>query len=317
MKKLFYLFFVSVICETNISAQTNQYVDLQQSVLNPASKIGWNLVFQDELNGSKSPIWRSEGCGANVVPGTPFYNRTSNYAQTSTSLKFVTTKDNPVLPPPYPNYVIKNYSSAEIESDPCIWWEVDSYPVANHSWKYGYFEARIKNPKAQLAYPAFWLFGEPNSKSKWNEIDCFEQGAGDCLVMSNHYQATSNPLDHNAPHKWINSLPQQSFGNTWVTYAVKWEPNKIIWYINNVPIRIETDRPPSTSIIPSTAMWVIAGQGLTEKQSWATPVTLNLPKLFPNEMEVDYIRVFQRANYNNPDPVFTINKQTSVMSRII
>src|SRR5690606_28036232 len=124
----------------------------------------------------------------NDYPDAPFYFRNSNYTQTSTSLKFVTTKDNPIIVPPSPDYVTKYYSSSQIESDPCT---LDTLPQANYTYKYGYFEARIKNPKAQMMWPAFWLFGEKNSKSKWNEIDCFEFGTGDGLIMTNHYQSPS------------------------------------------------------------------------------------------------------------------------------
>lgn len=97
-------------------------------------------------------------------------------------------------------------------------------------------------------------------------------------------------------------MPGQTFGNTWVTYAMKWEPNKIVWYINNRPVRIITDQ--NGTIIPSGAMSVIAGSGNNELYA---DFDLNLPDTLPNSMEVDYIRIYKRPDHMKPDPVFTIN----------
>lgn len=250
-------------------------------------------------------MWKSHPCWGNCPADAPFYFRTENYEQTSTSLKFKTTRDNPILSPsslgPFPNYVVKKYSCAEIDSDPCTG---DTNAQIGLTWKYGYFEALIRNPKAQMMWPAFWLFGERNSKSIWNEIDCFEFATGDALITTNHWQTTNG--NHEGNGKWIYSLPNQSFGSTWVTYAVKWEPNKIVWYINNKAIRVETDRFPSLSIIPSTAMRIMVGAGMSEM----VPFDLNLPEVFPNSVELEYIRVYQRPDHNTPNPIFSVNSKT-------
>ncbi len=306
MKKLLlkYLFITVIIMYTQVSyAQQNLYVDLQPAspITNPVVKTGWNIVIQDEFNGTKSSIWRDGYCWGNAHPSDPYYNRDANYVQNPTSISFITKKEDYTAPG---NSILKHYTSAMINSDACTG---DTIPLAGRTIKYGYIEARIKNPNAQLGWPAFWLFGEKNSKSIWNELDVFEFGVNDGLVMTNHWQAPNS-----APQsigQWVYSMPGQTFGATWVTYALKWEPNKLVWYINNVPVRVQTNA--NGVIIPSTAMRVKVNSGCYDLY---TPYTLNLPQTFPNAMEVDYVRVYQRPDYSLPDPIFTINNKQSYNS---
>lgn len=208
------IFQISFI-EQNIFAQVNKFVNLSTIITNPASKTGWNLIFQDEFNNSKRGIWDNSFCGDNSTGPSSHYTKNENFLYTSTYLQLRTKKENPPFIPTSPgwDYVSKYYSSAVLNSDTCIYTYTDSLPITNHSYRYGYFEAKIRNPKGQFMWPSFWLFGEPNPKLTYNEIDCFEFGSGDALVMSNHWQAPS-ALSRTSIGKWIYSLPSQTFGNT-------------------------------------------------------------------------------------------------------
>lgn len=289
-------------------AQQNQYIDLKpsQTLINPPVKQGWNLLFDDEFNGNKDSIWQSDYCAGDL--GFPFYYTTSNYSFDSSSIHLITKRESG-LSTPY-GFVNKYFSSALLNTDPCTNDTLPQILSNGETWKYGYFEIRCKNPKSQLMWPAFWLIGERNSHSAWNEIDVFEYGVGDGLVMTNHFGYGGKILSRGIA-SWIYSLPGQTFGNTWVTYAIKWEPDRIIWYINNVPVRMQTDQ--DSVLIPNSAMHMVASTGNTIGNSG---YDLNLPAVFPNDMQIDYIRVYQRDDYTLPEPVFTINEQQSFNSHI-
>jgi beta-glucanase (GH16 family) len=270
------------------------YVDLSPETSNLPVKPGWNLIFDDELNGSKNSNWKLGYCWGNSLSDVPYYNKATNFDLSSgSSLKLITRKET-YAPPAYP--VIKYFTTATMGSSDC---SQSLTEVPGHLFKYGYFEIRARNPFGQQMWPAFWLFGEPNSRSSWNEIDVFEFGVGDNVVLTNHYKAPGGM--HQTSNDWIRSMPGQTFGNTWVTYAIKWEPNKIVWYINNKPVRIVSDQ--NGAIIPDVAMNVIVNSGNNERAN----SDLNLPDTLPNSMEVDYVRIYKRPDHTKPDPVFTIN----------
>jgi beta-glucanase (GH16 family) len=291
-----------------IVPQRNSYINIGTPVTNPLSKPGWNLVFNDEFSGSKNAVWNTDAWGNHynyACWGNGFhyaYMKDANQSFTPTTIKFTTKKEGYT---PGGGLPVKPNTSASINTDNC---NGSTAPLANRFFQYGYFEIRCKNPKGQKMWPAFWLFGSGNAQSSYNEIDIFEHGVGDAVVFTNIYDSTYYHPGNTTRYptaKWVYSLPGQTFGDTWVTYALKWEPNKIIWYINNVPVRIETSQ---TSIIPTVAMTVIANSGLSEFEA---PTQGNLPEVFPNDMEIDYIRVYQRANHSLPDVVFSINEQQS------
>jgi beta-glucanase (GH16 family) len=303
---LFFVILVSSLFCFHSFAQQNQYIDLHpnQTLINPPIKSGWNLVFNDEFNGSKDSMWQSDYCAGDL--GFPSYYTTANYSFDNSSIHLITKKENG-LSAPY-GFVTKYYSSALLSTDACTNDTIPAILPNGETWKYGYFEIRCKNPKSQLMWPAFWLIGERNSHSAWNEIDVFEFGVGDGLVMTNHYGYGGRFISRGIA-TWLYSLPGQTFGDTWVTYGMKWEPDRIIWYINNVPVRVQTDQ--DSVLIPNSAMHLVASTGLSFGNIGSD---LNLPLVLPNDMQIDYIRVYQRNDYTLPEPVFTINNQQSFNS---
>src|ERR1035438_6358587 len=71
-------------------AQQNQYIDLHpaQILINPPNKAGWNLVFDDEFNGSKSSVWNNGYCSGTIGPDNdPFYYLDANYLFDDSTLR--------------------------------------------------------------------------------------------------------------------------------------------------------------------------------------------------------------------------------------
>ncbi len=295
------MIFSCLISINTMFSQLN-YVDLNVVKPSITTNPQWSLVFSDEFNGSKKSMWQPTGCSGNSAPDAPYYNRTENYVLNPTYLSLKSVKENHLATYGFGHYATKKYTTAAINSDVCG--PFSTTPITDRLWLYGYFEIKCRNPKAQGMFPAFWLYGEHSQSSSWNEIDVYEYGVGDDVVLSHHYQP-KDPLNpnynkHIADGNFLLSLPGQTFGNTWVNYAVRWEPNKIIWYINNQVVKIVTDR--TGNLIPNVAMHLIANSGNAYSR-----YNQYLPNLFPNNMDIDYIRVYQRVNNTIPDPSFTIN----------
>jgi beta-glucanase (GH16 family) len=326
--KLNYFLAVTIsllLCNHLVKAQNNTYVDLSAPVTNPATKSNHTLIFSDEFSGSRSAYWNYtsvyntnyEGyCWGNGAADYSFYNKISNQSFPTVSgigqvIRLATVKESTPYTPDASSLPPKQYTTEMLASDNCVGGTTE---IQRHSFQYGYFEMKSKNPKARYMWPAFWLFGGGGGNSEYNEIDGFEFATNDWAVLTNHFQTNGN---RTANGKFIFSMPGQTFGDTWVTYGIKWEPNKIIWYINNKPVKIVTDQyDPSIgkpNVIPSIPMSIIANSGC---QMNYTNYDFNLPESFPNYMDIDYIRVFQRSNHLTPSPdvVFNINGQQSYSS---
>ena len=173
---------------------------------------------------------------------------------------------------------------------------------------YGYFEMRCKTPASSNTGSSFWLYAQ--GSNFYNEIDIFELGSNDELVMTNHW---GNPL--HSYQKFIFSLPGQKFSDNNNVYAAKWEPNKVVWYINNYPVKIVKDLDSIGGVrvtIPDHPLTIIASSGAGDNVLYSH----NIPESLPNYMMADYINVYQRGTstyvINTADPVFVIDGHYAV-----
>ena len=70
------------------------------------------------------------------------------------------------------------------------------------------------------------------------------------------------------------------------TFAVDWEPDHIIWYVDGV------ERRRITANIPTQPMYLVANLSVGAPGSWAGPPSRYT--VFPAQYKIDYIRVYQR-----------------------
>ncbi len=168
---------------------------------------------------------------------------------------------------------------------------------------YGVFEARLKVPEGNGFLPAFWLMAtDENIYGQWprcGEIDIME-------VHGSDTKTTYATIHYGNPHRQsqaTKTLDNGTFADGFHTYAVKWEPGEISWYVDGFLIHREND-------------WysVTEGQGeITYPAPFDQPfyIILNLAvggswvgypdrtTDFKNaRYEIDYVRVWQKENYD-------------------
>jgi beta-glucanase (GH16 family) len=149
------------------------------------------------------------------------------------------------------------------------------------SQMYGYFEIHCKLPKGKGFWPAFWLLSD--SKQWPPEIDIFEN-----LGHENHKLHFTNHWK--GPDGKNRGKGQEKDGSDYTadfhTIAIDWEPNSIIWYVDDVEQCRVTDN------IPKETMYVLVN--LAVGGDWPKSPDQNTP--FPSSLDVDYIRVYQHTN---------------------
>jgi beta-glucanase (GH16 family) len=161
--------------------------------------------------------------------------------------------------------------------------------------EYGYYEARVKVPKARGMWPAFWL--NPNDEKWPPEIDIFEfvNNGRDTTRNSYHF---IHPGDQNEKALKVDySILDQSetyrpgfdYADGYHTFAVLWTPGSVTHYVDGVEVVSRemawTHKDGSDGGPAHVLMNLAVGGG------WpGPPLTADD---FPAELQVQYIRVWQ------------------------
>ena len=251
----------------------------------------WKLVWSDEFNGPNgsaldSSKWvRETGGGGWGNNELEYYTaRPENAYQQDGNLVIT------VLQEKYTGTdgVTKNYTSARLKT------------LGKFSQTFGRFEARMKIPRGQGIWPAFWMLGTDIEKPGWpdcGEIDIMENiGKEPSFVHGTiHGPGYSGANGIGAPY----ALPgNQNFADDFHLYAVEWEPNAIRFYVDD---HLYTTRTPAD--LPKGAKWVYDHPFfllLNVAVGGYWPGNPDASSVFPQTMLVDYVRVYEPAKATKP-----------------
>lgn len=257
-----------------------------QTATKQLSHNGWTLSWSDEFNAPDgSPVdsskWVSE------TGGNGWGNQELEYYTTRRENAFH-QGGNLVIKVMQEKYtgaggVSRDYTSARLKT------------AGKFSQKYGRFEARIKIPRGQGIWPAFWMLGDDIGKIGWpkcGEIDIMENiGKEPSLVHGTiHGPGYSGDKGPGSPF----ALPDNArFADDFHIYAIEWEPKAIRFYVDD---RLYATRTPAE--LPAGAKWVYDHPfflllNVAVGGSW--PGNPDATTQFPQTMLVDYVRVYKRS----------------------
>jgi beta-glucanase (GH16 family) len=290
----------------------------------------WELTFSDEFNGSAldRTKWATEYgfdtyCEvSNPPPGTSYCNRSNNnekewYIDSSPRLengvlKLVAQKNDCSGD----NLPDRNYAPYSCANFPYL-----SGMISTHnkfSQLYGYYEARMKVPKGQGFWPAFWIIPQlPASPSPaeyyWPpEVDIMEMKGQqtDYVHLANHYSGVY-PDPGSALNGWSYGgssshiyVDPQDLSAGFHTYAIDWEPGLIIWYIDGVEqFRTTNNIPPGTVNPPDYGGDMHLILNLAVGGNFVDNL-LPPDSVLPNSLDIDYVRVYQKVAGTLPPVLF-------------
>ncbi len=240
--------------------------------LNAQSHAQWNLVFEDEFEGTALNTDNWSYCKR----GTPDWNK---YLLSSSQTVAV---ENGVLKV----RAIKNTSTA---TDPVPYHTGGIESRGKYNFRYGKAEIKAKFNNGQGSWPAIWMMPENNSAG-WpagGEIDIMEHLNADNLI----YQTVHSAYTYTSGYK--NNPPSSKTTpinkDDWNVYGLEWYPDRIDFTLNG---NITHTYP---RVITS-----VSGQWPFDKEfyfilnmaaggSWGGPVT---ESHLPFEMQVDWVRVY-------------------------
>jgi beta-glucanase (GH16 family) len=259
---------------------------LAQSAGPSAASSEWILTWSDEFNGPNgsgvdSSKWVSEtGGGGWGNDELEYYTgRPQNRYLQDGNLVIK------VLQEKYSGSdgVTRNYTSARLKT------------LGKFSQAYGRFEARIKIPRGQGIWPAFWMLGDDIDKAGWpdcGEIDIMENiGKEPGLVHGTiHGPAYSGAKGIGSSYELPDKMP---FADDFHVFAVEWEPTAIRFYVDKelYATRTPADLPPGAKWVYDHPFFLLLNVAVGG--NW--PGSPDASSVFPQVMLVDYVRVYRRA----------------------
>lgn len=166
-------------------------------------------------------------------------------------------------------------------------------------FRYGRFEMRAQMPIGQGLWPAFWMLPTNSPYGGWaatGEIDIMEYLGHDPDRVSGtlHYggEFPDNVFSSNAF-----TLGSGTFHDDFHEFALEWEPCEMRWYVDGQLYATQTNWFSSAAPYPAPfdqpfhlLLNVAVGGNLPGPPDGSTS--------FPQEMVVDYVRVFQRTDFS-------------------
>ena len=240
----------------------------------PLSYEGMSLVWQDEFNGNSLNMsdWTHEiGTGNNGWGNNELqYYRTENTNVADGKLTIEARQE---------SFSGSNYTSSRIITS------------GNRSFQYGRIDIRAKLPEGQGIWPALWMLGDSFWQEGWphcGEIDVMEMVGGDdrenTVHGTLHWQASAY-----ASYGGSYTLPSGDFTDEFHVFSIVWDDSTIRWYVNDnqyhvidlTPSHLDEFRAPFFFIfnVAVGGNWPGAPDGSTT---------------FPQQMVVDYVRVFEQ-----------------------
>ncbi|WPR75937.1 glycoside hydrolase family 16 protein [Algoriphagus sp. NG3] len=246
----------------------------------PLEYEGYELAWNDEFEeGTLSPDWVFElgdGCPNLCGWGN---NELQYYRRENTELKdgylVITAKEESIGG--------KNYTSSRLKTQ------------GKQVFQFGRIDIRAALPKGQGIWPALWMLGENIPEVNWpacGEIDIMEMIGGDASGRDDTIHGTLH-WDNNgnyAYHGGSKSLSAGAkFSDNFHVYSIIWDENKITWLLDNEVFH-EMDISPTAMDEFRKPFFLLIN--LAVGGNW--PGNPDNTTVFPQQLAVDYVRVFEK-----------------------
>ncbi|MEU1887674.1 family 16 glycosylhydrolase [Micromonospora sp. WMMD987] len=248
----------------------------------PAAAAIGGITWQDEFNaGAGTPVdqsrWRFD------IGGGGWGNNERQYYTNSTSNAVHDGQGNLVI-----TARRENPANYQCHYGRCEYTSARLLTAATFTQAYGRFEARIKIPRGQGIWPAFWMLGNDMGGAGWpaaGEIDIMENIGREPNTV---YGTVHGPGYSGGGGITGSRSIGQPLADTFHTYRVDWEPNLIVWYLDGVEYhRVDPSRLGGNRWVFDHPFFMILNVAVGG--NW--PGYPDGSTQFPQQMLVDYVRV--------------------------
>jgi beta-glucanase (GH16 family) len=234
----------------------------------------WKLIWSDEFDGAKGSAPDAKHWTYDLGSGGWGNHELENYTN-SRANSFLDGAGHLVI------RAIKTdggYTSARLKTQ-------GLYSVA-----YGRVAARLKLPKGQGIWPAFWMLGEDIKTAGWpacGEIDVMEfiGKTPDSVYVTVHGPGYSGA-------KGISKSVPLAGPDGFHVYGIEWAPESLTFLLDDQPVRTLTpgDLPAGTKWVYDHPHFLLLN--LAVGGGW--PGSPDATTVFPQDYVIDWVRVWQR-----------------------
>ena len=275
MRVYWFVIFLLIGCTSQ-----NDMEDSKQ--LNDWDREGWDIVWQDEFDGESLDInkWSHE------VGGHGFGNNELQYYTDDSSNSFI---DNGILhirakyePAGIgsPNN-LRNFSSARLRT------------VGKGDWQYGRIDVKAKIALGQGIWPAIWMLPSDWIYGGWpksGEIDIMEHVGHDEGRI--HGSVHTESYNHIIGTQRTNSKLIENVKTLFHLYSIEWSEQKIDFFIDDtLHFTFKNDFTNDFRTWPFNERFHLL-LNVAVGGNWPGPP--NNTTVFPQDMEVDYVRVYEK-----------------------
>lgn len=252
------------------------YIEIpEDGYITPESYTGYELVWGDEFNGTALNMndWTYE------VNGNGGGNNELQYYTDRPENSFL-SNGNLVIEANEESYQGKQYTSARIVTQ------------NKQLFQYGRIDIRAILPEGQGIWPALWMLGTNISSIGWPAC-----GEIDIMELVGHEPSTVHGTIHSGPQGQGYSnytgdhytLSSGKFSDQYHVFTLIWEPNSIKWLVDDNQFFSITNADVSGAYPFNDQFFFIFN--IAVGGNW--PGSPNGTTVFPQQMIVDYVRVFQ------------------------
>ena len=242
----------------------------------PLTYVGYNLVWQDEFDGSSlSSDWTHE-TGNNNGWGN---NELQFYRPQNTEVRdgylVITAKEEP--------FGGQLYTSSRIITR------------NKQNFKYGRIDIRAALPKGKGLWPALWMLGKSHQTVGWpacGEIDIMEMVGGPSATQGDktvHGTVHWSDNGNHAEFSGSNTLSSGIYADEFHVFSIIWDQNSIKWYRDDIKYHEINIQSSELSEFREEFFFIF---NIAVGGNW--PGSPNASTQFPQIMAVDYVRVFQK-----------------------
>ncbi len=295
-----FLIFLTV-CEESI--YSNQLPDENNHTLE-----GWELVWNDEFDGDaiddqkwNKLLWR---------PGW-VNNELQAYTDRDTNV-FVQDGNLVIQALIEPGFFGTDYTGTTYTAD---YTSGRLNTAGKGEWTYGRFDTRAKLPKGIGSWPAIWMLGSNISAVGWphcGEIDIMEHVGFD----EGNIHASIHTTDYNHVNGTQKSgqviIPTAT--DSFHVYSLEWDSTYIRYLVDDEPyFFIYNDSNGDEDKWPfNKPQYIILN--LAVGGDWGGAEGID-PSVFPMEMKVDYVRVFEKSESStNVNVTFQVDMKNEMVS---
>jgi len=276
---------------------TVELFDNQATTTADVSPGDWTLVWSDEFDDPAGTppdpgVWQPE-VGDGLLNGIPGWgNGEFEYYTASPENAATDGQGNLVITAREVNTAISNL---RCWYGPCAYTSARLTTWGRAEFEFGRVEARLKLPRGQGTWSAFWMLGTDLDRVGWpqsGEIDIVENVGREPATVHGtiHGPGYSGGQGIGAGY----DLPAGAVSDDFHVYAVEWTSDQIRWFVDDFNYFTVTagDVPAGTEWVYNHPFFIILN--LAVGGNW--PGLPDATTTFPQTMHVDYVRVYGASN---------------------